>query len=97
MSSFGSFKASDAIESKNVPLIRGGPVQSSTRLSHLPNLTLTFRDASRGFAVLSAKEGQDAFLSALRDEDLVISGDFVEVMWFQRLTDFLKPKTEAAH
>jgi hypothetical protein len=46
---------------------------------------------------LSAKNGQDAFLSALRDEDLVISGDFVEVLWFQRLTDFLKPKIEAAY
>lgn len=77
-------------------VIRGGRVQSSTGLSHSPNFTLTFRDASRGFAVLSAKDGQDAFLSALRDEDLVISGDFVEVLWFQRLTDFLKPKTDVA-
>lgn len=75
-------------------VIRGGHVKSSAGVSHSPKFTLTFRDASRGFAVLSAKDSQDAFLSALRDEDLVISGDFVEVLWFQRLTEFLKPKTE---
>jgi hypothetical protein len=50
---------------------------------------MTFRNAEKGFAVLSAKDGTDAFLSALRDGDLVIRGDFVEVMWFQGLTAYL--------
>ena len=52
---------------------------------------MTFRDAARGFAVLSANEGKDAFLTALHQEDLAISGDFVEVMWFQGLTEYLQP------
>jgi len=41
------------------------------------------------YAVLSSKEGKDAFLTALHKELLVIKGDFVEVMWFQGLTEFL--------
>ena len=35
--------------------------------------------------------GKDAFPGALCDEDLVISGDFVEVLWFQGLTEYLQP------
>lgn len=41
--------------------------------------------------ILSAKDGKDAFLNALHDKDLVITGDFVPVMWFQGLTDSLAP------
>ena len=52
---------------------------------------MTFRNAAKGFKILSAKNGKEAFLSALHDEDLVISGDFVEVMWFQRFTEYLQP------
>ena len=29
--------------------------------------------------------------AALHDEDLVISGDFVEVLWFQGFTDYMQP------
>lgn len=69
--------------------IKNGKVGSAAGLTHSPKFTLTFRDATRGFAILSAKNGKEAFLSALHDKDLVISGDFVEVMWFQGLTEYL--------
>ena len=52
---------------------------------------MTFKDAAKGFAILSAKDSKEAFLAALHKEDLVISGDFVEVMWFQGLTEYLQP------
>jgi hypothetical protein len=70
--------------------IEGGKVRSSAGLGEAPRFTMTFRNAARGFEVLSAKDGKEAFLSALRDEDLVIKGDFVEVMWFQGFTEHLK-------
>ncbi len=35
----------------------------------------------------------DAFLSTLPDDDLHINGDMVQLLWFQRLTEFLKPAT----
>jgi hypothetical protein len=74
--------------------ISNGQVSSVAGLTSAPKFTLTFRDAARGFAILSAKDGKDAFLAALHNDDLVISGDFVEVMWFQGLTDYLQPKKE---
>lgn len=70
--------------------IVNGQVSSSAGLTEKPSFTMAFRSAERGFAVLSEKDGTDAFLSALRDGDLVIRGDFVEVMWFQGLTAFLQ-------
>lgn len=73
-----------------------GQVRSSAGLTDHPSFTMTFRNADRGYAVLSAKDGTDAFLSALRDGDLVVRGDFVDVMWFQGLTDYLQTKKVAA-
>jgi hypothetical protein len=76
--------------------IANGQVSSSAGLTESPSFTMAFRNGARGFAVLSAKDSTDAFLSALRDGDLVIRGDFVEVMWFQGLTAFLQPEKAVA-
>ena len=76
--------------------IRDGKVDSTAGLTQNPKFTMTFRDATRGFAILSAKDGKEAFLAALHDQDLVITGDFVEVMWFQGLTEYLQPKADAS-
>lgn len=76
--------------------IANGQVRSSSGLTESPRFTMTFSNAERGFAVLSAKDSTDAFLSALRDGDLVIRGDFVEVMWFQGLTAYLQPDKAVA-
>ena len=77
--------------------VGNGKVRSIAGLTKSPKFTMTFRDAARGFAILSAKDGKEAFLTALRDEDLVISGDFVEVMWFQGLTEYLQTKDQDLH
>lgn len=71
--------------------IQDGQVKSFAGLTPTPKFTLTFRNADKGFKILSAKNSKEAFLAALHDEDLVISGDFVEVLWFQGLTEFLQP------
>ena len=71
--------------------IQDGQVTSFAGLTPTPKFTLTFRNADTGFTILSAKDGKEAFLDALRDEDLVISGDFVEVLWFQGFTEYLQP------
>jgi hypothetical protein len=70
--------------------IADGKVSSRAGLTTKPKFTMTFESPEAGYAVLSSKEGTDAFLSALRDEALVIRGDFVEVLWFQGLTAYLK-------
>ena len=70
--------------------INDGKVNSFAGLGKNPKFTMTFRNAAKGFKILSAKDGKDAFLAALHDEDLAISGDFVEVMWFQGFTEYLQ-------
>jgi hypothetical protein len=72
-------------------MIKNGTVSSRAGLTADPKFTMAFRDAAKGFAILSAKDSKEAFLAALHDNDLVLSGDFVEVMWFQGLTEYLQP------
>ncbi|GAA6118403.1 helicase [Acidovorax sp. FG27] len=71
--------------------LRDGAIRSVAGLVDQPRFTFSFKDAGTGFATLSAKDSQGAFLRALGNQDLVIHGDFLEVMWFQRLTAFLQP------
>lgn len=71
--------------------VKNGGVSSVAGLTKNPDFTMTFRDAARGYAILSAKDSKEAFLAALHDEDLVLSGDFIQVLWFQGLTEFLQP------
>lgn len=71
--------------------IQDGKVKSFPGITPAPQFTLTFRNAAKGFEILSAKDGKEAFLAALHDEDLTISGDFVQVMWFQGFTEYLRP------
>lgn len=72
--------------------IQDGRVTSSAGLTSAANFTLTFATAAAGFRILSAKDAKGAFLQGLHDGELLINGDFVKVMWFQRLTDFLQPQ-----
>lgn len=71
-------------------MVKNGEIKSTSGLAKNPKFTLTFRDGKSGFSVLSAKNGKEAFLSALGRKDLVVSGDFIEIMWFQRLADYLR-------
>lgn len=72
-------------------VVEGGAIRSTAGLAPNPQFTLSFRDAAKGFEILSAKDSQAAFLRGLGSQDLIISGDFREVMWFQGLTQFLQP------
>lgn len=71
--------------------IRDSTIRSVSGLVDRPKFTFSFKDAEKGFSTLSARDSQSAFLRALGKEQLVIHGDFLEVMWFQRLTAFLQP------
>jgi len=76
--------------------LKNGKINSSAGLTQNQKFTLSFRDAAKGFAILSAKDSKDAFLTGLHKKDLVISGDFVEVMWFQGLTEYLQPSKKTS-
>lgn len=70
--------------------IADGTIRSAYGLVANPAFTLCFKDARAGFKILSAKDGQAAFLRGLGSAELTISGDFQEVMWFQGLSAFLQ-------
>lgn len=72
-------------------VVRDGSIRSFAGLTADPGFTLSFSYAARGFEILSAKDSQAAFLRGLGSRELTISGDFLEVMWFQGLTAFLQP------
>ncbi|WP_049399693.1 MULTISPECIES: hypothetical protein [Stenotrophomonas] len=72
-------------------VVSDGTLRSVAGLAENPQFTLNFTDAAKGFAILSAKDSQAAFLRGLGSQELTICGDFSEVMWFQGLTAFLQP------
>ncbi len=72
-------------------VIENGAVRSSAGLTDNAQFTLSFVNAAKGFEILSAKDAQPAFLRGVGSKDLTISGDFLEVLWFQGLTAFLQP------
>ena len=72
-------------------VIKDGAIRSSAGLAADARVTFSFKSAATGFAILSAKDSQAAFLRGLGSKDLSISGDFRDVMWFQGLTAFLQP------
>ncbi|MFL6878567.1 helicase [Pseudomonas marginalis] len=76
--------------------VANGKIKSAAGLTQKPAFTLSFRNTERGFAILSAKDSKDEFLTGLHTGDLKISGDFVEVMWFQGLTEYLQPAKDPA-
>lgn len=76
--------------------IKNGKIHSYAGQTASPSFTFTFKTGSKGFAVLSAKDSINTFLTALKTQDLVITGNFVDVMWFQSLVDFIQPQTQSA-
>ncbi|WP_293875101.1 MULTISPECIES: hypothetical protein [unclassified Sphingomonas] len=69
--------------------IANGTISSAAGLADAPAFTLAFATPADGFRILTAKDSKGAFLQGLHERTLVLSGDFVAIMWFQGLTDFL--------
>lgn len=72
-------------------VIENGAIRSFGGLTTNSQFTLSFANAAKGFEILSAKDAQAAFIRGVGSKDLIISGDFREVLWFQGLTAFLQP------
>ncbi|MBR7792902.1 helicase [Undibacterium sp. FT147W] len=73
-------------------VIENGVVRSFAGLTNNAQFTLSFVNATKGFEILSARDAQPAFLRGVGSKDLIIGGDFLEVLWFQGLTAFLQPQ-----
>ncbi len=61
-----------------------------------PAFALGFKDAAYGFATLTAKNKQLAFMQGIQNKDIQIQGNPALVIWFQGLTKYLSPKKKPA-
>ncbi len=61
-----------------------------------PDFALGFKDGAYGFATMSAKNKQLAFMQGIQNKDIQIQGNPALVIWFQGLTKYLKPKKKSA-
>lgn len=57
-----------------------------------PAFAIGFKDAAYGFATLTAKNKQLAFMQGIQNKDIQIQGNPALVIWFQGLTKYLRPK-----
>lgn len=71
--------------------IRDGGITSASGISPLAKFVMSFSSPGAGFRILSARDSKGAFLAGLHDQELHLGGDFVEIMWFQGLTEYLQP------
>ena len=76
--------------------VKNGKIKSYVGQTKSTSFTFTFKTGRKGFAVLSAKDSVNTFLTALKTKDLVITGNFVDVMWFQSLVDFIQPQPKSS-
>lgn len=60
-----------------------------------PAFALGFKDSAFGFATMTAKNKQLAFMQGIQNKDIQVQGNPALVMWFQGLTKYLKPKKAA--
>lgn len=67
-------------------------VRSKAGTHPAPAFALGFRDGAYGFATMSAKNKQLAFMQGIQNKDIQIQGNPALVIWFQGLTKYLMPK-----
>ncbi|GIZ13715.1 helicase [Pseudomonas sp. NCCP-436] len=73
-------------------IVSGQRVSSRRGPASEPAFAIGFRDAVYGFATMTAKNKQLAFMQGIQNKDIQIQGNPALVMWFQGLTKYLAPK-----
>lgn len=63
-------------------IIADGKADSHSGVIDSPAFTLSFKDAQTGVRILTDRD-KNAFMKAIQDKDLTVTGDFAELMWFQ--------------
>lgn len=76
--------------------VRNQQVASRAGNVENPAFSIGFRDPAYGFATLTAKNKQLAFMQGIQDKHIQIQGNPALVMWFQGLAGRLKPRKTKA-
>lgn len=73
-------------------IVKNQRVTSKRGPTEAPAFAIGFKDAAYGFATMTAKNKQLAFMQGIQDKAIQIQGNPALVMWFQGLTKYLMPK-----
>lgn len=73
-------------------IVKNQRVTSKRGPAEAPAFAIGFNDAAYGFATMTAKNKQLAFMQGIQDKAIQIQGNPALVMWFQGLTKYLMPK-----
>jgi hypothetical protein len=77
-------------------IVRDQRVVSKRGTTSAPAFAIGFKDGAYGFATMSAKNKQLAFMQGIQNKDIQIQGNPALVIWFQGLTKHLVPKKKVA-
>lgn len=72
--------------------INNNQIESRAGVAQNPEFAIAFKDAATGFATMSAKNKQLAFMQGIQDKSIQIQGNTAQVMWFQGLMKYLMPR-----
>lgn len=77
-------------------IVKDQRISSKRGPASQPAFALGFKDAAYGFATMSAKNKQLAFMQGIQNKDIQIQGNPALVIWFQGLTKQLMPKKSSS-
>jgi hypothetical protein len=77
-------------------IVKDQRISSKRGPASQPAFSLGFKDAAYGFATMSAKNKQLAFMQGIQNKDIQIQGNPALVIWFQGLTKYLMPKKKTS-
>ena len=77
-------------------IVKDQRVVSKRGKAENPAFALGFKDAAYGFATMTSKNKQLAFMQGIQNKDIQIQGNPMLVMWFQGLMKHLMPKKKEA-
>jgi hypothetical protein len=77
-------------------IVKDQRISSKRGSATAPAFALGFKDGAYGFATMSAKNKQLAFMQGIQNKDIQIQGNPALVVWFQGLTKYLMPKKKPA-
>jgi hypothetical protein len=77
-------------------IVKDQRITSKRGPSESPAFALGFKDSDYGYATMTAKNKQLAFMQGIQNKDIQIQGNPALVIWFQGLTKHLMPKKKKA-
>ena len=72
--------------------VKDNKVTSSRKKAQDPEFCLRFQSAQEGFAALTAKNAQLAFMKGIQDKTIRVEGNPMSLMWFQGIAVMVVPK-----